>query len=189
MSAGPLVVEIICTCCLAAFLLHRYGDLRKQNILTTLTTFIAWYFSFLIVFVLPLDVSSVSILCYLLKDLFINLKFKSSESGHTACNDKKKFTLLNCFWQTFFRQCLHDKAPKILTTTPSPPTTTSGSFNTTNASDIRTSQGPVTPSTPTVGGQNQVPVSSCEIPLSHVPENVLPTLWQVVYWTSQLLTW
>lgn len=60
MSAGPLVVEIICTCCLAAFLLHRYGDLRKQNILTTLTTFISWYFSFLIIFVLPLDVSSVS---------------------------------------------------------------------------------------------------------------------------------
>lgn len=66
MSAGPLVVEIICTCCLAAFLLHRYGDLRKQNILTTLTTFISWYFSFLIIFVLPLDVSSVSKLFNLL---------------------------------------------------------------------------------------------------------------------------
>jgi hypothetical protein len=65
MSAGPLVVEIICTCCLAAFLLHRYGDLRKQHALTTFFTFVAWYFSFLIVFVLPLDVSSVSIFLYL----------------------------------------------------------------------------------------------------------------------------
>lgn len=57
MSAGPLVVEIICTCFLAAYLLHRYGDLRKQHVLVTLFTFIAWYFSFMIIFILPLDVS------------------------------------------------------------------------------------------------------------------------------------
>lgn len=57
MSAGPLVVEIICTCFLAAYLLHRYGNLRKQHVLVTLFTFIAWYFSFMIIFILPLDVS------------------------------------------------------------------------------------------------------------------------------------
>ncbi|KAL3869675.1 hypothetical protein ACJMK2_042337 [Sinanodonta woodiana] len=58
MSAGPLVVEIILTFVLAAFFLHRYGDLRKQHKLVTLFTFIAWYFSFMIIFILPLDVSS-----------------------------------------------------------------------------------------------------------------------------------
>ena len=59
MSAGPLIVEIICTCVLAAYLLHRYGDLRKQHVLVTLATFIAWYFSLMIIFILPLDVSLV----------------------------------------------------------------------------------------------------------------------------------
>ena len=61
MSAGPLIIEIICTCVLAAYLLHRYGDLRKQHVLVTLATFIAWYFSLMIIFILPLDVSLVSI--------------------------------------------------------------------------------------------------------------------------------
>ncbi|XP_052090469.1 G-protein coupled receptor-associated protein LMBRD2-like [Mytilus californianus] len=133
MSAGPLVVEIICTCCLAAFLLHRYGDLRKNHALTTLATFVAWYFSFLIVFVLPLDVSS-----------------------------------------TFYRQCLQDNQPPV--TTPSPSNTT----NTTNAT--------------TTPGQNpsqkySAESSPCQKPLSHVPDNVLPALWHVVYWSSQFLTW
>lgn len=129
MSAGPLVVEIICTCCLAAFLLHRYGDLRKQHAVTTLATFVAWYFSFLIVFVLPLDVSS-----------------------------------------TFYRQCLQDYQPK-----PSPTVPTNDTNQTT---------------TPGHNGSNNVEnTTPCVKPISHVPDNVLPALWHVVYWSSQFLTW
>lgn len=60
MSAGPLTVEIICTFILAVLLIHRYGDWRKQHVLVTLATFVAWYFSLMIIFILPLDVSSVS---------------------------------------------------------------------------------------------------------------------------------
>ncbi|KAG1656278.1 LMBR1 domain-containing protein 2 [Nymphon striatum] len=29
----------------------------------------------------------------------------------------------------------------------------------------------------------------CQVPWSHVPDDVLPSLWKVVYWTSQALTW
>lgn len=58
MSAGPLTVEIICTFILAVLLIHRYGDWRKQHVLVTLATFVAWYFSLMIIFILPLDVSS-----------------------------------------------------------------------------------------------------------------------------------
>lgn len=29
----------------------------------------------------------------------------------------------------------------------------------------------------------------CEQPLSYVPDYVLPALWRVIYWTSQVLTW
>lgn len=85
--------------------------------------------------------------------------------------------------QTFYRQCLQDKAPKILTTTTT--TTTLKPVNVTNTSDTST----ILSSTPPLQGLNNVPVPLCQVPLSHVPENVLPTLWQVVYWTSQLLTW
>lgn len=58
MSVVPLTIEVSLVFCVAALMLHRYGDYRKQHILVTVACFIAWYFSFMIIFVLPLDVSS-----------------------------------------------------------------------------------------------------------------------------------
>ncbi|ESO94505.1 hypothetical protein LOTGIDRAFT_189226 [Lottia gigantea] len=133
MSAGPLVVEIICTCLLAAIVLHRYGDLRKQHVLVTLTTFIAWYFSFMIIFILPMDVSS-----------------------------------------TFYRQCLQDNLPI--------PPTTEQTANITTTSLYQSNN-----DTPDITIYK--PHLLCQQPLSYVPDYVLPALWRVVYWTSQVLTW
>ncbi|XP_021377022.1 LMBR1 domain-containing protein 2-like isoform X4 [Mizuhopecten yessoensis] len=149
MSAGPLVVEIICTCCLAAFLLHRYGDLRKQHVLVTLATFVAWYFSFMIIFVLPLDVSS-----------------------------------------TFYRQCLRDnQTPQLSTTTARSPNS-SGIDNVTETPiSPPAGENSTTLGTPTGAQALHLSISPCEQPLSHVPDDVLPALWHVVYWTSQFLTW
>ncbi|KAJ8305917.1 hypothetical protein KUTeg_016462 [Tegillarca granosa] len=147
MSAVPLVLEIICTFCLAAFLIHRYGDVRKQRILSTLPTFVAWYFSFLIIFVLPLDVSS-----------------------------------------TFYRQCLRDN----LVTTPSTTTittTTARTTDTTNNSILSSPASVHNEKVNNTGSSINLPGSPCEVPLSHVPDNILPALWRVVYWSSQLLTW
>ena len=31
--------------------------------------------------------------------------------------------------------------------------------------------------------------SQCEKPWSYLPEQVLPDLWRVVYWSSQILSW
>ena len=62
MSVVPLAIEVSLICILAVLLLHRYGNWRKQHILVTLATFIAWYFSLMIVFIIPLDVSSVSLI-------------------------------------------------------------------------------------------------------------------------------
>lgn len=168
MSAGPLVVEIICTCMLAAFLLHRYGDLRKQHVLVTLATFIAWYFSLMIIFILPLDVSL-----------------------------------------TFYRQCLFDNAAP---TTPSPTTTSVAAGNLTHppltTPTLRSAQvvqrvvnssvGVLSPLTAEgaalSAGEKASPVDDsvhtvCEQPLSYVSDSVLPALWRVIYWTSQVLTW
>ncbi|XP_033117086.1 G-protein coupled receptor-associated protein LMBRD2B-like [Anneissia japonica] len=58
MSVGPLVVEIICIFILSAYLLHKYGNWRKQHPLVTIITFISWYFSLIIIFLIPLDVSA-----------------------------------------------------------------------------------------------------------------------------------
>lgn len=58
MTLGPLLTEVVVTFCLAAGLLYRYGNWLKHHIIVTIAVLVAWYFSFLIIFVLPLDVSS-----------------------------------------------------------------------------------------------------------------------------------
>lgn len=60
MSVGPLAVEIVLTFCLAAALLHRYGDWRRDHVFVTVPVLIAWYFSFTIIVMLPMDVSSTT---------------------------------------------------------------------------------------------------------------------------------
>ncbi|XP_072940519.1 LMBR1 domain-containing protein 2 homolog isoform X2 [Epargyreus clarus] len=52
------VIEIISAFVLAASLLYRYGDCYRNHILVTVSVLTAWYFSFVIMFILPLDVSS-----------------------------------------------------------------------------------------------------------------------------------
>ena len=57
MSAGPLVVEILSVFVIVLVLLHRYANFRQQNKITLVGTFIAWYFSFMIIVLLPLDIT------------------------------------------------------------------------------------------------------------------------------------
>uniref|UniRef100_A0A3P9NIB4 LMBR1 domain containing 2b n=1 Tax=Poecilia reticulata TaxID=8081 RepID=A0A3P9NIB4_POERE len=59
MSGAALGLEIVLVFFLALFLLHRYGDFRKQQRMVLFGTLLAWYLCFLIVFILPLDVSTV----------------------------------------------------------------------------------------------------------------------------------
>lgn len=58
MSGVALGLEIVFVFFLALFLLHRYGDFKKQHRLVIVATLLAWYLCFLIVFILPLDVST-----------------------------------------------------------------------------------------------------------------------------------
>ncbi|XP_032243067.2 G-protein coupled receptor-associated protein LMBRD2 [Nematostella vectensis] len=57
MSGASLAIEMILCFVLTLCLLHYFGNWRKQHILVTIAVFVAWYFSFVIVEVLPLDVS------------------------------------------------------------------------------------------------------------------------------------
>ncbi|XP_061674304.1 G-protein coupled receptor-associated protein LMBRD2B-like isoform X2 [Syngnathoides biaculeatus] len=58
MSAVALGFVLVAVFFLALGLLHRYGDLRKEQRMVLLGTLASWYLCFLIVFVLPLDVST-----------------------------------------------------------------------------------------------------------------------------------
>jgi len=59
-APGILTVEGVVAFVLALGMLFRYGNLRKQNPLVTGTTLLIWFLSFFIVFLLPIDVTSVS---------------------------------------------------------------------------------------------------------------------------------
>lgn len=58
MSGAALAVVVVVVFFLALYLLQRYGDLRKQQPIVLLGTLLSWYLCFLIVFILPLDVST-----------------------------------------------------------------------------------------------------------------------------------
>ncbi|XP_023941933.2 LMBR1 domain-containing protein 2 homolog isoform X2 [Bicyclus anynana] len=58
MAYALFIIEMITAFVLAATLLYRYGDCYRNHILVTLSVLTAWYFSFVIMFILPLDISS-----------------------------------------------------------------------------------------------------------------------------------
>ncbi|XP_047449041.1 G-protein coupled receptor-associated protein LMBRD2a [Mugil cephalus] len=58
MSGAALAIVVVVVFCLALYLLQRYGDLRKQQRMVLVGTLLSWYLCFLIVFILPLDVST-----------------------------------------------------------------------------------------------------------------------------------
>ncbi|XP_040566053.1 LOW QUALITY PROTEIN: LMBR1 domain-containing protein 2 homolog [Lepeophtheirus salmonis] len=57
MSATVFISDLLLAFIISGFLLYRYGDWFRQRIIVTIAVFIAWYFSFIIVFIIPLDVS------------------------------------------------------------------------------------------------------------------------------------
>ncbi|XP_041855890.1 G-protein coupled receptor-associated protein LMBRD2B-like [Melanotaenia boesemani] len=58
MSGAALCAVVVLVFFLALYLLQRYGDVWKQQRMVLLGTLLSWYLCFLIVFVLPLDVST-----------------------------------------------------------------------------------------------------------------------------------
>ncbi|XP_068617047.1 G-protein coupled receptor-associated protein LMBRD2B-like [Brachionichthys hirsutus] len=58
MSAAALAAVVVAVFFLAFYLLWRYGDLHQQQRMVLLGTLLSWYLCFLIVFILPLDVST-----------------------------------------------------------------------------------------------------------------------------------
>lgn len=80
MSGAALAVVVVVVFLLALYLLQRYGDLRKQQRMVLLGTLLSWYLCFLIVFILPLDVSTT---IYKQCVLQSNHTIHVSQAGHT----------------------------------------------------------------------------------------------------------
>lgn len=80
-----LVFGIIVAFTLATASLYRYGNVQRQHPLVTLSVLTAWCFSFLIVFTIPLDVTSVRI-----QHISIQLNELTQRRNE---NDNKKETL------------------------------------------------------------------------------------------------
>jgi hypothetical protein len=72
MTVGIFSAEVIFALILTTVLLNRYGNWKTQNIVVTFAVLISWYFSLLIIFVLPIDISLVSYFIIVrLIDLFL----------------------------------------------------------------------------------------------------------------------
>lgn len=167
MAVGTLVIELVGALLIACGILWSYGNIPKATPAVITAVLIAWYFSLCIVTILPNDISA-----------------------------------------TFYRQCVehHSPTPANVTTI-SPPVTTP-------PQPVDLDQEAPVPQT-----YNQYPMNSdysylegherqkremapppvttpppdtthCIKPASLVPSpQVVPTLYKIVYWSTQLLTW
>ncbi|CAG7837755.1 unnamed protein product [Allacma fusca] len=60
MSSWHLGFDLIVTFLLASVLLYNYGNWYRHHVIVTLAVLVAWYFSFIIIFVLPIDISDAT---------------------------------------------------------------------------------------------------------------------------------
>lgn len=63
MSSLAFIFDIVFSCILSFVFLYRCGNFRRQHPITTAAVFISWFFSIMIVFILPLDISLVCHWC------------------------------------------------------------------------------------------------------------------------------
>ena len=96
---------------------------------------------------------------------------RSSKPCKTVEQNVTMLSSIFCFslFQTFYRKCLlAANAHKAVT----PSLSLSSNTSSANISDAK-----------------EASINDCEKPWSFLPVQVLPDLWRVVYWSSQILSW
>ena len=197
MAESIFVFDVIITLLLAGGLLWNYGNWMKHHVLVTLAVLVAWYFSLMIVFVIPLDVSSTS---------FRKCKNDSIERW------KENTTLQQQSGNWIPRELGHGLAsnntnlPDNTALTGGPTLVTEKDINKTLSTLPNSSMNSavklsnMSKSTTqdksdwSIGLNLEVEAESlahneCQPPYSLLDPEVLPSLWRVVYWSSQFLTW
>ena len=96
---------------------------------------------------------------------------RSSKPCKTVEQNVTMLSYIFCFplFQTFYRKCLlAANTHKAVT----PSLSLSSNNSSENSSDVK-----------------EPTINDCEKPWSFLPVQVLPDLWRVVYWSSQILSW
>lgn len=170
MSGAALGVEMVVVFFLALFLLHRYGDFRKQQRMVLFGTLLAWYLCFLIVFILPLDVTTVGL---------------SISHGTPVVSRPSKLCLVADHLQSV------PHGPPGSRHGPSRVQSDVGELVRRTHSEVDAADAFVRRAFRL--GVTLLPPRSvrlaCYKPWSYIPDGVMPVFWRVVYWTSQCLTW
>ncbi len=77
MSSAAFIFDIIFSCIITLIFLYRCGNYRQQHPITTLAVFVAWFFSVLFVFILPLDISlvnQINFFLFVFKSILLNFR-------------------------------------------------------------------------------------------------------------------
>ena len=161
-----LTLEFLLAFILAVYLLYKYGNIRKQNPLVIGFTLIIWFLSFVIIFLLPVDVSSVSV-CVCVWNVFS--RGQSLPYGIDIIN---RILISTSFpTQAFYQLCLSDKEL--------------------DNKSHDCSEFVCSGSKPEylTGSNNSELCYECFQPYSFVCPLPLKILWYIIYWLFFILSW
>lgn len=173
-NALPISLEILACFILSTTLLHRYSDMVNNNLITIVGVFISWFFSFMVIFMLPADLTSTAYRQCL-------IDYQNSINSSTTPTPSDNIT-------TTIRPTninLHINSNQS-NATPIPQHIVFAALNNSVHEANLTHDNTIVVHSPTILKDVTNP---CSTPWNYVSDSVLTKLWRFIYWTSQLLTW
>lgn len=161
-SSAPILIEIVACFLLSTTLLHRYSDMVNHNIIIVVGVFISWFFSFMVIFLLPVDLTSTAYRQCILNhqaDITTSTTYPPLDISSTV--SPMNMTL-----------------EQNLASTPSQNSTLT-TLNVTHQALIHSY----------IASQTNNLTNPCTTPWNYLSEGVMIKLWRFIYWTSQALTW
>lgn len=160
-NALPISLEILACFILSVTLLHRYSDMVNNNIITIVGVFVSWFFSFMVIFMLPADLTSTAH-----RQCILDYQSAFNTSTTTPSPTDNSTTTISIISQ----HALFTNSTGL--STASPLFIHNDSISSIKDLPISTNI-----------------TNTCSTPWSYVSDGVLTKLWRFIYWTSQLLTW
>lgn len=158
-NALPISMEILICFLISTILLNRYSDMVKTNTVTIVGVFISWFFSFMVIFLLPADLTSTAYRQCL-------FDFQAKANATTPSPILTTTTL----------------APSNLNSSLVINATQVSMENQSTVATLLTSSLVSSPIS-----TNQT--NPCLVPWNYVSDRALIKLWRFIYWSSQFLTW
>ncbi|CAJ0564635.1 unnamed protein product, partial [Mesorhabditis spiculigera] len=104
MGYIPLTLALSAICLLTVYLIGKYGSYKRQRASVSVSVFVAWYFSLIIVFVLPLDIfETLYNRCQTQRVIFensttTNVTLECEEPGGLVPNDALLYMWRVVYW-------------------------------------------------------------------------------------------